>query len=93
MMDKYAQEIIALSAETHALQSILVHVLGRLAVKDAAIAEAIRLGFDDAASSTENTAIKFGKTASSDHLVKAIAIIEELRAATLGNPDKPRDAV
>jgi len=89
----YEAEITALAAETLALQTVLVHVLGRLAVLDAGLADAIKFGFDDAASDAESTAIKFGKSASPDHMVKALHIVEELRTATLGNPDKLKHVV
>jgi hypothetical protein len=37
--------------------------------------------FDDAASQAEDFAIKLGKSALPDHTVKAIKIVEQLRAA------------
>jgi hypothetical protein len=92
MMD-YEHEINSLAAETLAIQTLLTHVLGRLAQADPQMYAAIKAGFDDAASDAENTAIKFGKTASPHHIVKALGIIEALRTATLGNPDKPKHGV
>jgi hypothetical protein len=89
----YEQQIVALNAETLALQTLLVQILGRLAVQNAGMAHAIKLGFDDASSVTEDSAVKFGKSASPEHIVKAIRIIEELRTATLGYPDKPKHAI
>jgi len=89
----YEGQIVALNADTLALQALLVHVLKRVAVHDAKLAHAIKLGFDDASSVTEDSAIKFGKAASPEHIVKAIRIIEELRTATLGHPDKPKHAI
>lgn len=83
-------EIIALNAETLAIQTVLTHVLDQVAKPDIRIAAAIRRGFDHAANDVEDIAIKLGKTASFDHTVKALAIVEYLRAATLGNRDKPK---
>jgi hypothetical protein len=50
-------------------------------------------GFNAAASFLEHRAIQLGKAASPDHTVKAVAIVEQLRTATLGKPDKPKHLV
>ena len=84
----YDSEIIALNAETLAIQAVLSRVLRRVAWVDTRVAEAMRRGFDDAASHVEDVAFKLGKTASSGHTVKALAIVEDLRAATFGKNDK-----
>lgn len=89
----YEREVNSLSAETMALQNILVRVLSRISEIDERYHLAIKQGFDEAASLTENLAIQVGKAASPDHVVKAISIIESLRTATLGNPDRPRSRV
>jgi hypothetical protein len=86
-------EIIALSAETLAIQAILAHVFDRVAKVDPKLALAIKTGFDHAANETEQMAIKFGKTANGGQTVKALAIIEGLRTATFGNPEKPLGGV
>jgi hypothetical protein len=86
-------EIIALSAETLAIQTLLAHVLERIAKVDPQLDSAVRSGFDDAANDAENMAIKFGKAANAGHTVKALAIIEALRTATFGNTKKPRAGV
>jgi hypothetical protein len=57
------------------------------------LAEAITRGFDDAANSVEDLAIRIGKSASPEQTVKALRIVEEIRTATLGNKNKPRHAV
>ena len=88
-----AHEIESLAAETLALQTVLAHILDRIARVDRSLAIAIQQGFDDAASDAEHIAIKLGKSASPNHIVKSLAIIEHLRTATLGNPDKPKHAV
>ncbi len=89
----YEHEINSLFVEAIAIQTVLAHVLDRISRIDDQCFDAVKRGFDDAANDAEDTAIKLGKTASPDHLVKAIRIIEELRTATLGNPDKPTHAV
>ena len=86
-------EIYLLSAETIAIQNILVHVLGRISRIDPRFNLAIKQGFDDAASSVEDMAISFGEAASPKHLVKAIRIIEELRTTTLGDQNEPKSGV
>ena len=87
------REINSLAAETLALQAILTHVLGRLCQIDMRLTSAVRRGFDEAASEIEDMAIKFGHAASPDHVTKALGIVETLRAATLGDHDKPKHGV
>jgi hypothetical protein len=87
------KEITSLAAETLALQAILTHILGRICQADDRLASAVRGGFDEAASEIEDLAIKFGRTASADHVAKALGIVETLRAATLGEPDQPKHAI
>jgi hypothetical protein len=89
----YDAEINSLSAETLAIQAVLANVLREAGKADPILRDAIRLGFDKAASMVEDIAIRLGKAASPDQSVKAIRIVEELRTATLGNPDKPRHGV
>jgi hypothetical protein len=78
-------EIIALNAETLAIKAVISHVLGRVTMADPRIAAAIRSGFDDAASFIEDVAIQRGMRAALGHTVKALDIVEDLRAATFGN--------
>jgi hypothetical protein len=87
------QEIVSLHSETLALQVILTNVLGRLRTADPALDGAIAAGLDDAANQVEDIAIHFGKAASPEHTVKAIRIVEELRATVLGNQDKSRSRI
>jgi hypothetical protein len=86
-------EINGLSAETLAIQVVLAHILDRVARIDPRFAHAIKTGFDNAANDVENIAIKFGKAAAPGHTVKALAIVESLRAATFGNQEKPRGGI
>ena len=89
----YDHEINSLAGETLAIQVVLANVLREISKIDRRFYDAIKLGFDNGASEAEDLAIRFGKAASPEHLVKAIRIIEELRTATLGNHDKPRHGV
>jgi hypothetical protein len=86
-------EIQSLHAETLALNWIIAQVLRRIAQSDQKLADAICRGFNDAASDIENLAIRAGKAASPDHLVKALRIVEELRSVTVGDKNKPRNIV
>jgi hypothetical protein len=89
----YDLEINSLSGETLAIQGVLASVLCEIAKIDSRFYDAIKLGMDNAASKIEDIAIRLGKAASPEHSVKAIRVVEELRTATLGNPDKPRRGV
>ena len=83
----YDKEINRLAAETLALQTLLVALLSRLDPN------AVATTFDDAANFLENLAIKFGRAASPDHVVKALEIVERLRANTLSNHEKPTHGI
>jgi hypothetical protein len=77
-------ELTALRAETIAIQAVLTNVLFELKQLDPVLANAVVRSFDNAASQIENSAIRAGKALSSEPLVKALSIIEDLRAASLG---------
>lgn len=87
------REIHALAAENIAAQYILTHFLYRLSRMSPELSHLVRQAFDDAANVAEQTAIHLGKAASPEHSVKAIRVIEEIRAVVLGNRDKPKHAV
>ena len=89
----YETEIEVLNAETLAIQTIVMHVLARIAGISDELAFAVRQGFDDAASDAESSAIQLGKMTGTGHVVKTLHIIESLRTGTLGKPDKPKHAV
>ena len=89
----YDREINSLAAETLALQAILSSVLDRISRDDPRAREAIKLGFDDAASYVEHIALKLGSISPPDHAAKALQIVEGLRTMTLGKPDKPQHSV
>jgi len=80
------QDLTTLRAETFAIQAILTNVLFELKKLDPVLAEAIARGFDNAANQIENSSIGTGQRASLEPLVKALGLIEDLRAATLGRP-------
>jgi hypothetical protein len=83
------KELNSLHAETLAFGAILAYVFDRLARSDPALKSAISAGFDDAANFVEDFAIKRGKSASPEHTVKALRVVEDLRAATFGKQQKP----
>jgi hypothetical protein len=84
------REIHALAAETLALQSVLTQALYRLSKLGPDVRQAIVEAFDDAANITEHTAIQVGKAASPEHTVKALRVVEELRAVVFGDQGKPK---
>jgi hypothetical protein len=86
------KEIRALAAETLAFSIIVGSVLSTLA-KDASLRAAIIAGFDQAADIADSVAVRFGKTASPEHTLKALSIIEEMRAMVLGDEGKPKNLV
>jgi hypothetical protein len=88
----HEKEILALTAETLALSYIVGSVLSKLA-KIPALRPAIVEGFNQSADVADSIAIQFGKSASPEHTVKAIRIIEEMRAMVLGDEDKPKHGV
>jgi hypothetical protein len=75
------QEIESLYAETLALQTILVKVLGRLRAVDPALAAAIAAGLDDAADHVEHIAIRLGEAAS-PALATARSAISSIRSSS-----------
>lgn len=89
----YDHEIRSLAAETLALQQIVKDLCAGLAMHDPSLAPVIAKAFDNAARALEDYAIFMGKAAHPEHGVKAIRIVEELRAAVLGSPGKPKGGI
>jgi hypothetical protein len=87
------REIHALAAETLALQYVLTQTLFRLSRLGPDVNHAIIEVFDDAANIAEQTAIHLGKSASPEHTVKALRVVEEMRAVVFGDQNKPKHAV
>jgi hypothetical protein len=79
-------DLTTLRAETFAIQAILTNVLFELKKLDPVLAEAIARNFDNAANQIEDSTIETGQRVSSEPLVKALGLIEDLRTATLSRP-------
>jgi hypothetical protein len=86
-------ELMVIRAETLAIQAVLTNVLFELKLLDPTLADAIARGFDNAANQIEDRAIEYGKAVTSETLVKALSLIEDLRSASLGRLDRPRHIV
>ena len=89
----YTTEIQSLSGETLALQTVIVALCCRLAATNPQTAALVRGAFDDAANFVEMTTLTLGKTAASQHTIKALRVVEELRAATFDDHQKPKHGV
>jgi hypothetical protein len=81
----YETEIRALAAETIALQWLFIALARRLSATHPDLHVAVSDALDDAANLIEMTAIKLGESAHPDHTIKALGIVEQIRAATLGD--------
>jgi len=86
------KEIQALSAETLAFSIILGSVLSKFAT-DRTLRFTITEAFNEAADVAQSVAVRFGKSASPEHTVKALRIIEDMRAMVLGDESKPKNFV
>jgi hypothetical protein len=73
------QELMVIRAETLAIQAVLASVFFELKLLDPTLADAIARGFDNAANHIEDRAIQAAKAVSSETLVKALSITEDLR--------------
>jgi len=80
----HEKEINSLSAETIAIQTVLVHVLRRVARSSPDLWKAIAAGFDDAMSEVENIAVQQGAEVRSERSLEALRIVEIHRKASLG---------
>jgi hypothetical protein len=87
------QELMVIRAETLAIQAVLTSVLFELKLLDPTLADAIARGFDNAASQIEDRAIQAAAAVSSETLVKALSITEDLRTALLARQDRPHQIV
>jgi hypothetical protein len=86
-------ELMVIRAETLAIQAVLTSVLFELKLLDPTLADAIARGFDNAANQIEDRAIQAAEAVSSETLVKALSITEDLRSASIGGHDRPRHIV
>jgi hypothetical protein len=82
-------ELASLHAETLALQMILIMLLSRRSATPL-VGQVVIPSLDDAANRVEDFAIALGDRASPGHVVKALAIIEQLRSAIVGDSSKPQ---
>ena len=73
------QELMVIRAEILAIQAVLTSVFFELKLLDPTLADAIARGFDNAANQIEDRAIQAAKAVSSETLVKALSITEDLR--------------
>ena len=85
----FEREIRSVSAETLAYGIILGNVLSKLA-ENPSLRLPIVEGFNQAADVAGIVAIQFGKSVSSDHTIKALRIVEEMRALVLGVEGTPK---
>jgi hypothetical protein len=90
--DKLKAELDSLHAETLALQTILITLLIRM-LATPHLGPIVSPSLDEAANRIEDFAIMMGERASPGHVVKALEIVEQLRAATVGDGPKPRRGV
>jgi hypothetical protein len=82
------QQLTALRAETLAIQAVLTNVLFQMKRLHPVLADAIARSFDKAADQIKRA----GRPASSEPVVKALVIIEELRTASLVPDYSPRQS-
>jgi len=78
------KQIASLTAETLAVQVVLTNVLLEIGKLDPTLRSAIKRGLSDAADSVENLATR-SDAVSPDLIVKALHVIEEMRAASVGD--------
>lgn len=87
------REIQALEVETLALNYVLTRTLFKMARLSPELHRAVTEAFDDAVDVAQSVAIHFGKTAQAEHTVKALRVVEEMRAVVFGDQNKPKHAV
>lgn len=82
-----------LGAETLALQTMFAKLARNLSELSPAHAQAVRGMFDESSDFLEQFAVIAGKSASPEHTIKAIRIVEEIRSNVVGDPNQPRHGV
>jgi len=82
-----------LGAEVLAVKTVMANILARIARLDPMLADAIRGGFGDASDKIRKMVSRSGKRESSDQAIKALAVVETLRASIIPKTDKPYPAV
>lgn len=86
--EEIENELRELSAENLALKRVLTAVLNRIGAVDSRFARAIGLGFEDAASAFEDIAVEGGTPVHLSYGVEILRIIQDMRAITVGYPEK-----
>ena len=81
----HKKEIDSLNGELVAVRALLFYLLDFAALQSN---DMVRSVFDAAADHVESAAIRHGKSASPEHLVKALGIIEDLRSKIFPNVKK-----
>ena len=89
----YDNEINRLYGETIATQVIIVHLCRALVARDPALKPILVVAFGDAIDELMGGAIKFGREANPDHMLKAIEIVEQIEAAIHGRHEGPQKIV
>jgi hypothetical protein len=84
------KEDLTLAIAIFATETVISNVLHRTSRLSNVMTAAIEEGFDDAANEIEAIAIGSGKP--SDQTFEALAIVDSLRRATLGNSAKQKGA-
>lgn len=92
-MESVQQQLDTLKGETLALQMILGSLCTRLYQISPQTGSAVRAAFDDAAGFAEQIAIACGETASPQHTVEALRIVEKMRAVAVRDHHQPRHGV
>jgi hypothetical protein len=89
---EHETEIRSLSAETLATSIVLANLLSRFA-RIPALRLAIVSCFDQSVDMADDITAGLGKSASPDHTVKVLRIVEEMRSMVLGDGEKPKSLV
>jgi hypothetical protein len=84
------KEDLTLAIAIFATETVISNVLHRISQLSNVMPAAIEEGFDDAANEIEAIAIGSGKP--DDRTFEALAIVDSLRRATLGNSAKQKGA-
>lgn len=90
MDDDTKRELVALAAESMAVQAILCQLARRVSAISPELSAAVIDSFDDAANFAEKISLAKGKA--SGHLPESLRIIEDLRRVVTGH-DKPKHGV
>ena len=89
-LEAHKREIVALAAETIALQTLFILFANRVGTISPELAKAVFQAFDEAANFAEHFSITRGRA--SAHMTKTLKIIEQMRAAVAGK-SKPEHGV